>query len=233
MARLVLPRPSPTRRRLFRLYEALARRYGPQTWWLARSRFEAIVGAILTQDATGRNAELAIGRLRQARALEPQAIRRLPAGRLAELLRPSGTSRLKARRLGAFLEHLARRHRGDLDRMLRQPARDLRAELSAIPGVGPETADTILLYAAGRPVFVVDAYTRRILARHRLVGPGVSYASLQGLFAANLPRDPALFNEFHALLMRVGKEHCRTRPRCEGCPLRPDLRGRPPRLERR
>ena len=106
----------------------------------------------------------------------------------------------------------------------------LRAELRGIPGIGPETADAIALYAAGRPIFVVDAYTRRILARHRLVAPDADYATVQALLMAHLPHDPALFNEFHALLVRVGKEHCRTRPRCEGCPLRFDLRGRPPRL---
>jgi endonuclease-3 related protein len=230
MARLVLPRASPTRRRLFRLYDTLARRYGAQHWWPARSPFEVIVGAILTQNAAWRNVDLAIARLREADALTPGAIRRLSAVRLAALLRPSGTFRVKARRLRAFVDHLARRHQGDLDRMLRQPALALRAELLTIPGIGAETADAILLYAAGRPVFVVDAYTRRIFGRHRLAAPAVPYAALQRLFAVDLPRDPALFSEYHALLVRVAKEHCRARPRCEGCPLRPDLRGRPPRL---
>ena len=116
-----------------------------------------------------------------------------------------------------------------LGRLLALPLPSLRAELLAIPGIGPETADAIALYAAGRPIFVVDAYTRRILARHRVLAPDADNAATQAVVMAHLPHDPALFNEFHALLVRVGKEHCRTRPRCENCPLRYDLRGRPPR----
>jgi endonuclease-3 related protein len=187
-----------------------------------------VVGAILTQNATWRNAARAIARLRAAGALELTAVRRLPAARLATLVRPSGTFRLKARRVRAFADHVTRRHRGRLGRLLALPLPALRAELLAIRGIGPETADAIALYAAGRPIFVVDAYARRIFARHRLLPPDADYAATQAVAMAHLPHDPALFNEFHALLVRVGKEHCRTRPRCEGCPLRYDLRGRPP-----
>jgi endonuclease III related protein len=226
----LLPRPAPRRRRLLRLYDRLHRRYGPQRWWPARARFEIVVGAILTQNAAWRNAERAIARLRAAGALDVQTVLRLPSARLAALLRPSGTFRVKARRLRAFAAHVTRRHRGRLARLLALPLPALRDELRGIPGVGPETADAIALYAAGRPIFVVDAYTRRILARHRLVAPDADYAAVQALLMTHLPHDPALFNEFHALLVRVGKEHCRTRPRCEGCPLRFDLRGRRPRL---
>jgi endonuclease-3 related protein len=150
--------------------------------------------------------------------------------RLAALLRPSGTFRLKARRLRAFARHVAQRHDGQLGQLLALPLPALRAELRGIVGIGPETADAIALYAAGRPIFVVDAYTRRILGRHRLVVPGAGYEAVQALLMGHLPHDPALFNEFHALLVRVAKEHCRTRPHCEGCPLRFDLRGRRPRL---
>jgi len=125
---------------------------------------------------------------------------------------------------------VARRHGGRLGRLLALPLPTLRAELREIAGIGPETADAIALYAAGRPIFVVDAYTRRILARHRLVTPDADYATVQTLLMTHLPHDPVLFNEFHALLVRLGKEHCRARPRCETCPLRFDLRGRPPRL---
>jgi endonuclease III related protein len=226
----LLPRPAPRRRRLLRLYDRLHRRYGPQRWWPARARFEIVVGAILTQNAAWRNAERAIARLRAAGALDVQTVLRLPPARLAALLRPSGTFRVKARRLRAFASHVTRRHGGRLARLLALPLPVLRDELRGIPGVGPETADAIALYAAGRPIFVVDAYTRRILARHRLVAPDADYAAVQALLMTHLPHDPALFNEFHALLVRVGKEHCRTRPRCEGCPLRFDLRGRRPRL---
>lgn len=226
----LLPRPDPGRRRLLRLYDRLHRRYGPQRWWPARSRFEVVVGAILTQNAAWRNAERAIVRLRAAGVLDLRGVLALPSGRLSLLIRPSGTFRVKARRLRAFARHVARRHRGRLSRLLALPLPALRTELRGIAGIGPETADAIALYAAGRPIFVVDAYTRRILARHRLVAPDADYATVQTLFMAHLPHDPALFNEFHALLVRVGKEHCRTRPRCEGCPLRFDLRGRRPRL---
>ncbi len=222
------PAPSPLRRRLLRLYEALLVRFEPQGWWPARSAFEVVVGAILTQGTAWVNVERAIRRLRAAGALRPAALRALGLRRLATLVRPAGYYRVKARRLQAFLRHLHRRHGGDLRRWLRRPVAELRAELLSIPGIGPETADSILLYAAGRPVFVVDAYTRRILARHRLVPPEVDVAQLQALFHRHLPRDPALFNEYHALLVRVAKEYCRARPRCEGCPLRFDLRGRPP-----
>jgi len=225
-----LARSSPLRRRLLRLYDALTRRFGPQGWWPARSSFEVIVGAILTQSTAWVNVERAIARLRRAQALRPGALRALPVRRLLGLVRPSGFFRVKARRLRAFADHLERRHAGDLGRMLRQPAVALRAELGQISGIGPETADSILLYAAGRPVFVVDAYTRRILSRHRIVTPTASYAQLQAIFMGHLPRDPALFNEYHALLVRVAKDHCRTTPRCETCPLRFDLRGLPPRL---
>ncbi len=223
------PRSSPLRRRLLRLYDALYRRFGPQGWWPARTAFEVVIGAILTQSTAWVNVERAVSRLRRAGALRPAALQGLSARRLATLVRASGFFRVKAGRLRAFVRHLARRHGGRLRRFLRQPAPALRAELLAIPGIGPETADSILLYAAGRPVFVVDAYTRRILFRHRIVPPDADYRTLQALFTANLPRDPALFNEYHALLVRVAKEYCRTRPRCAGCPLRFDLRGRPPR----
>ena len=186
------------------------------------------MGAILTQNAAWRNAERAIARLRAAGALDLRAVLALPPARLATLLRPSGTFRLKARRLRAFARHVAVRHGGRLSRLLALPLSTLRAELREIAGIGPETADAIALYAAGRPIFVVDAYARRILARHRLVAPDADYATIQTLLMTHLPHDPALFNEYHALLVRVGKEHCGARPRCEGCPLRFDLRGRPP-----
>src|SRR5262245_10685499 len=224
-------RPDPLRRRLLRLYVRLHQRYGPQHWWPARSRFEVVLGAILTQNAAWRNAERAIHRLRAARALELRAVLRLPSARLAALLRPSGTFREKARRVRAFADHVSRHHGGRLERLLALPLPSLQAELRGIRGIGPETADAIALYAAGRPIFVVDAYTRRVLARHRLLAPDADYAATQAFVMTHLPHDPALFNEFHALLVRVGKEHCRTRPRCRGCPLRFDLRGRPPRPE--
>jgi endonuclease III related protein len=222
-------RPPRLRRRLLRLYERLWRRYGAQGWWPGRSRFEIVVGAILTQNTAWSNVERAIGRLRRAGALHFRAVLGLPARRLAALLRPAGTFRVKGRRLRAFVRHVARRHGGRVGRLLALPLPALRAELLGIPGIGPETADVIALYAAGRPVFVVDAYARRILARHRVVAPSADYDTVQAVLMAHLPHDPALFNEYHALLVRVAKEHCRARPRCGGCPLRFDLGGRAPR----
>jgi endonuclease-3 related protein len=193
---------------------------------------EVVVGAILTQGTAWVNVERAITRLRAARALDMGRLHAMPRGRLAGLVRPAGYFRVKAGRLRAFVRHVMRRHDGRLRAFLRGPLPALRAELLSIPGIGPETADSILLYAAGRPVFVVDTYTRRILARHRIAARDVDYARLQRLFMANLPHDPALFNEFHALFVRLAKEHCRATPRCEGCPLRFDLQGRPPRAGR-
>jgi len=225
----LLPRPAPRRRRLLRLYDRLHRRYGPQHWWPARSRFEVVVGAILTQNAAWRNAERAIARLRTAGALDLPTVIALSPARLATLLRPSGTFRVKARCLHAFARHVATRHGGRLSGLLALPLPALRTELCTIAGIGAETADAIALYAAGRPIFVVDAYTTRVLVRHRLVPSDADYAAVQTFMMSHLPHDPALFNEYHALLVRVGKEHCGARPRCDGCPLRFDLRGRPPR----
>lgn len=221
---------SPLRKRLLRLYDALHRRFGAQEWWPARSAFEVVVGAILTQGTAWVNVERAIGQLRRAGALRPSVMATLPEKRLAVLVQASRFFRVKAARLRAFARHLRRRHGGHLRRFLRQPAAALRVELLSIPGIGPETADSILLYAAGRPVFVVDAYTRRILSRHRIVSPRIASKGLQAVFMSQLPRDPELFNEYHALLVRVAKEYCRSRPECEHCPLRFDLSGCPPRL---
>lgn len=210
----------PGRAELLAIYDALFAAFGPQGWWPAKTPFEVMVGAILTQNTNWRNVERAIANLRAARALTPAAMRRLGPEALAELIRPAGYFRVKAGRLGSLLSHLHRRHGGSVARMLSLPAPALREALLGISGVGPETADSILLYAAGRPSFVVDAYTKRVLARHGLVVEDVSYAGVQDLFARSLPADAALFNEYHALLVRLGKDFCRTRqPRCDACPL--------------
>jgi endonuclease-3 related protein len=217
------------RRRLLRIYAALLARFGPQRWWPARSRFEVAVGAVLTQHTAWGGVERAVARLRRGGWLEPRRLAALPLARLGPLIRPAGTYRVKARRLQALARWLVARFGGRLERMEREPLAALRADLLGVPGIGPETADSILLYAANRPVFVVDAYARRVLFRHRLVPRRIGYEALRALLEAHLPRDPRLFNEYHALLVAVGKRYCRARPRCEGCPLRFDLRGRPPR----
>lgn len=196
---------------------------GPQGWWPGRTRFEVIVGAILTQNTAWTNVARAIANLRQARVLTPKALVALPAPKLARLVQPSGYYRTKAARVKRFLRFLRARYALNLSRMFAERPSKLREELLAVSGIGPETADSILLYAGGVPVFVVDAYTRRILGRHGLIRADATYDAVQALFMENLPPDPALYNEYHALLVAVGKDFCRPLPRCARCPLRPDL----------
>jgi endonuclease-3 related protein len=214
--------------RLLRLYVALLRRFGHQRWWPGRTPYEVAVGAVLTQHTAWTNAARAIAMLRRHGLLSPRRVARVGEDALARLIRSSGTYRLKARRVKAFTRWLLVRHGGRWSAVRRAPLGPLRRELSTVPGLGPETVDAILLYAAGRPVFVADAYARRVLSRHRLLAPGLGYEAARAVVEAHLPSDPALFNEFHALLVAVGKSQCRTVPRCAGCPLRFDLRGRSP-----
>ena len=211
-----------------RLYAALNGRFGPQRWWPGRSPYEIAVGAVLTQHTAWVNAARAIAALQARRLLTPRRLARLDIGRLCRVIRPAGTPRVKAHRLRALTRFILERLEGRLLRMRTLPLAPLRDDLLEIPGLGPETVDAILLYAAGRPVFVADAYARRVLARHRLVDPRAGYEEVRRWLEAHLPSDPELFNEFHALLVAVGKSNCRSRPRCEGCALRFDLRGRRP-----
>jgi endonuclease-3 related protein len=214
-----------------RLYAALHRRFGAQRWWPGRSPYEIAVGAVLTQHTAWGNAARAIAALRGRRLLTPSRLAALEVTGLARLIRPAGTPSVKARRLRALTRWILERVDGSLRPMRTLPLEPLRADLLATPGIGPETADAILLYSAGRPVFVADAYTRRVLARHRLVHPRAGYEEVRRWLEAHLPSDPELFNEFHALLVAVGKSSCRLRPRCEGCALRFDLHGRRPALQ--
>lgn len=207
------------RDRLLKVYDRLLSAYGRQRWWPAETPFEVIVGAILTQSAAWANVEKAIANLRRAGALSPEGLRRLSEAELAALIRPSGYFNAKARKLKAFVDLLDERFEGDLDRLLAAPVDDLRSLLLATHGIGPETADSVLLYAAGRPVFVVDAYTRRLFSRLGLAAARDDYQGWQELLTAHLPRDAALFNEYHALIVRHGKEVCRRRPLCPICPL--------------
>jgi endonuclease-3 related protein len=205
--------------RLVEIYQRLLSHYGPQGWWPGDGAFEIAVGAILTQNTSWKNAEAAILRLKEAGVLSPLRMRQLPMAELAELVRPSGYYRVKAERMHRFLSFLEERYRLDLEAMLSRPLKQIREELLAVKGIGPETADSILLYAGGHPIFVVDAYTKRIFARHGLVREGCSYSELQDLAMGSLPREAGLFNEYHALLVRLGKERCRRTPRCSGCVL--------------
>jgi endonuclease III related protein len=214
-----VPRPE-----LARYFETLSGALGPQHWWPARTPFEVIVGAILTQNTAWTNVERAIANLRRARLLTPVALERVPRPRLERLIRSSGYFRQKARKLKEFVRFLRREFGGSLTRMFRTPTSELRQRLLAVHGIGPETADSILLYAGGHPVFVVDAYTHRILARHALAPEKSRYEDVRTLFEASLPPHPPLYNEFHGLIVHVGKHWCRTRePRCHECPLQPYL----------
>jgi endonuclease-3 related protein len=219
------PRRSGTAARaLRRYYRRLYRHFGPQHWWPGRTRFEVILGALLTQNTAWANVEKALGNLRREAGLSPEKLAHVPAPKLARWLRPSGYFRQKARAVRGFLHHLNNHYRGSLGRLLGRPTAELRHELLSLRGIGPETADSILLYAAGRPVFVIDAYTRRVLARHGLARAGASYAELQEFFHRHLPADAGLFNEYHALLVAVGKSYCHSRnPNCAACPLGPEL----------
>lgn len=201
------------------IYKRLLDRYGPQHWWPGESRLEIIVGAILTQNTNWQNVEKAIGNLKRAGVLTCDRLIEIAPDELAVLIRPAGYFNVKARRLKAFFTWLCTRCGGDLEAVADWPADRLREELLTISGIGPETADSIVLYGFDKPVFVVDAYTARILGRHLLIEPPVDYQTIQELFESALPRDVQLYNEYHALLVRLGKEHCRTRPLCKGCPL--------------
>lgn len=213
-------KPVSTKKRLLRMYERLNRFFGDLHWWPGETPFEVAVGAILTQNTNWANVEKAIGRLKAARVLEPRDLLGLDDETLADLIRPSGYFRVKTKRLKAFLEVLCGEFAGDLGRMLSGDLLVARQRLLGIPGVGEETADSMLLYAGGRPVFVVDAYTRRILTRHGLLQGRPSYSEIQRLFMAYLPPDAALFKQYHALIVETAKRYCRKKPDCSGCPLR-------------
>ncbi|MBM3925628.1 MAG: endonuclease [SAR202 cluster bacterium] len=202
------------------VYERLYSAYGPQHWWPGESAFEVVIGAILTQSAAWVNVEKALANLKSAGVMSAEGLRDVPEARLAELLRPSGYFNMKARKVKAFIDHLWSRYDGDLEGLLSQEAESLREELLGIWGIGEETADDIVLYAASKPVFVIDAYTRRVFERLGLGGGVRSYGEWQALFHSSLPRNAALFNEYHALVVKHGKDVCRKAPRCEGCCLR-------------
>jgi endonuclease III related protein len=202
-------------------YDALFAAHGPQHWWPGRTPFEIIVGAILTQNTSWANVEPCIKNLRREKLLTPRAIEAVPSERLARLIRSSGYFRQKTKKLKAFVRFLRSEYHGSLAKMFRGPTLVLREQLLAVHGIGPETADSILLYAAQHPVFVVDAYARRILERHSLVEPKHGYEDIRRLFERSLPADAPLYNEFHALIVHTGKHYCRARdPRCTACPLK-------------
>lgn len=205
---------------LHQYYEEMSTALGPMRWWPAKTPFEVIVGAILTQNTAWTNVKLALSNLKRERLLSARFMARIPEAQLARLIRPSGYFRQKAKKLKAFLRFLQSEYGGSLTRMSAAPTELLRGQLLAVHGIGPETADSILLYAARHPVFVVDAYTKRVLGRHSLLPEKSPYEDVQQFFTRNLPRDEAYFNEYHALIVNVGKKWCRAKnPRCHECPL--------------
>lgn len=207
----------PPLREAFRI---LSRAFGPQHWWPARTRFEMMVGAVLTQNTAWTNVEKAIAALRAHRVLTPRTLHSVPRTTLARWIRPAGYYNVKAQRLHNLTEWILHEHGGSLRKMFQTPTPVLRAALLAVNGIGPETADCILLYAGQRPVFVVDAYTRRVLSRHGWIAGDESYDEIAALFVRHLPCDAKLYNEYHALIVEVAKRYCRTTPRCGDCPLR-------------
>jgi endonuclease-3 related protein len=209
------------KRDLLRIYDLLYKRFGPRHWWPGDTRFEIIIGAILTQNTAWGNVEKAIGNLKKKRVLNIKALSRMHEKGLARLIRPSGYYNIKARRIKEFLSFLNTSYKGSLARMFQNGLFQLREGLLSIKGIGPETADSILLYAGNKPIFVIDAYTRRIFSRHGFIDKDAEYSELQSLFMENLPRDITLFNEFHALIVELGKSICKSKqPLCSKCPIR-------------
>ncbi|MHC4925921.1 MAG: hypothetical protein ACYTER_01090 [Planctomycetota bacterium] len=201
------------------IYQHLFDRYGPQGWWPGESRFEIILGAILTQNTNWKNVEKAIATLQQHDCLSPEKLHGMTAEAIAPLIRPAGYFNQKSVRLKLLVDWLLEKHDGSLDELAELPTSTLREELLTLKGIGPETADSICLYAFDKPVFVVDAYTARIFGRHGLLEPGCGYADIQELFHGSLDHDVQFFNEYHALIVRAGKDHCKRKPNCQGCPL--------------
>jgi endonuclease-3 related protein len=205
------------------IYASLFAHFGPLHWWPGDSPFEIAVGAILTQNTNWTNVEKAIANLKREKVLRAGVLHKLHTNKLASLIRPSGYFNVKAKRLKSFLKYLANHYKGSMTAMRDEDMAVLRKELLEINGIGPETADSILLYALEKPVFVIDAYTKRVMTRHGITTEPADYHQLQELFHKNLPWDVQLFNEYHALFVMVGKDFCKPKPRCNGCPLEPML----------
>ena len=205
---------------LLEIYQLLYDHYGPQHWWPGDSPFEVVLGAILTQAAAWTNVEKALANLKEADCFSLEALRDISQEHLATLLRPSGYFNAKAQKVKALINHVWEKYDGDLDTMLSQDMVELRQELLSIYGIGDETADDILVYAAGKPSFVIDSYTRRVVSRLGQAPEVDRYLAYQQVFHRALPADTALFNEFHALLDQHAKTTCKkTRPACESCCL--------------
>jgi endonuclease-3 related protein len=209
-----------SRKSLLQVHRKLYKKFGKQYWWPADTPFEVCVGAILTQSTSWSNVEKAINNLKKEDVLSIQKLNIIETKKLANLIKPAGYFNSKARKLKEFTNHLSENHNSDLDRLFNQPIPKLREELLSIWGIGPETADSIILYAAGKPTFVVDAYTKRLFHRLGFTPEKIEYENLKKFSENNLPRDAKVYNEFHALIVRLGKEHCKkTKPHCIECPI--------------
>ena len=209
------------REALTNIYKLLYRRFGPRHWWPGETKLQIIIGAILTQNTAWGNVEKAIKNLKKERALTVKRLSRISEKKLAKLIRPAGYYNIKSRRIKSFLVFLNEAYKGNINRMFKTRTKVLRGELLDVKGIGPETADSILLYAGEKPVFVVDSYTNRIFSRHCYIQKDADYSEVQGFFEKNLKRNRALFNEFHALIVELGKNICKsTKPLCKMCPIR-------------
>lgn len=204
---------------MLEIYDRLFDAFGPQHWWPGDTPFEIAVGAILTQNTNWGNVEKAVTNLEKAGKLSSKALHALSREELAVLIRPAGYFNVKADRLKHFIDFLEDTYNGSMKKLMAEETPFIREKLLGVKGIGPETADSILLYALGKPVFVIDAYTKRILSRHAFVSGDAEYHDIQDSFHADLPRDVELFNEYHALFVKLGKEHCSPKPKCAGCPL--------------
>jgi len=208
------------KRLLMNIYRKLYKAYGSQHWWPGETPFEVMVGAILTQNTSWKNVEKAIQRLKEKGVLNGEGIHRLKKSGLESLIRSSGFYRLKAERLKAFVDFLFKEYADDLEKMGREALEVLRTQLLNVKGIGPETADSILLYGLRKPIFVVDAYTKRVLSRHGIVSERASYEEIQKLFMDHLPHSEKLFNEYHALFVHLAKKACKKHEECDTCPLK-------------
>jgi endonuclease-3 related protein len=217
------PKPlmrSVTGQRLMEMFDLMQNHFGPQNWWPAETALEVMVGAVLTQNTNWKNVEKAIENLKDKDLLSVANLNATPSGELAQLIRPAGYYNIKSKRLKNLMNFIAERYQEDLSMFMEEDTQKLREGLLSVNGVGPETADSILLYAASRPVFVIDAYTYRILYRHGMISEEhATYDVLQDLFMDHLTEDASLFNEFHALIVQTGKHYCKRRPICDHCPL--------------
>jgi len=201
------------------IYRTLYRAFGPQHWWPGENPFEVAVGAILTQNTNWTNVEKAISNLKNKKALSANAMHKMQHRRLASLIKPAGYFNIKAKRLKEFLNFFIEQYSGSIKKMKAEDALFLREKLLGVHGIGPETADSILLYALEKPVFVIDTYTKRIMQRHKIVSDNTTYNEMQEMFHENLPKKTKLYNEYHALFVRLGKDYCKPEPQCRDCPL--------------